>query len=303
MAWELVQIVLKGTLLGLVAGACSAGCSKTVVLGSECPGRRGPCDLDIPQGEDSGLLGTDNEELDAGARDGNGLPIEISQSDANGFPLGAADAYIAPSDGAPPDAGQPDAGLLQNPSFELLENPAFGSLESQFGADVLVNDLGGFVPLAGGLFANIDPWFACWLGAQVESDLAGKAGGLVATEGQALITTDYGPFIFLPGLFQILRQPLQAGRTYSFRVDVLNSGAGRAALQVGATNLACTPPEAYATTPELLNTNRWERHCLTFRPTRALETFTLVPVSVGDAEAEAEGQVSFDNLQEVATCP
>jgi hypothetical protein len=246
------------------------------------------------------------------ASDGNGFPFDAGASDANGF---LTDATVSSDGGSPSDAAQPDdvqpptdsgasdaaSALLENPSFELRENPAFGQVENQFGADVLVSELGGFVPGAGALFANIDPWFACWLGAQVESDLAGTVGGLTATQGQALITTSYGPFIFLPGLFQFLKQPLEVGRSYSFTVDVLNSGTGRAALRIGATNLACTPPEVYATTPELTNTNHWETHCLTFEATRPFDTFTLVPVELGDAGAT--GQVSFDNLRVVADCP
>jgi hypothetical protein len=317
MALELAQNVFKSTVFGLVACALGAGCSKTVVLGSECPAQEGPCGTDkfLPQPESgSGNADTSTSRVDAGE-----FPASDSApSDAGGFQ--AVDATQLPSDAgepvldagggqttdsapdedvAPSDAGA-NNGVLQNPSFELTANPNFGVIESQFGLDVLVSDLAGYVPRAGEFFANIDPWFACWVGAQVESDLGGRfAGGLEATNGEALISTGYGPFILLPGLFQLLEQPLEAGRSYSFKFDAINSGTGRSALWVGATNIPCTMPTVHAATPEITNRNSWDEYCVTFRAPRALSTFALVPVDVADGGV---GQVSFDNFQQVESC-
>jgi hypothetical protein len=317
MAVELAQIVFKSTVFCLMASALTAGCSKTVVLGSECPAQEGPCGPDTtilpdPASGEAGNVGGGTASWDGGvfpARDAEASDDGEILVDAARAPLDAAQPSetntgqtIDTSQGAP-DAGPSDvsSGLLQNPSFELQANPEFGVVESQFGSDVLVSDLAGYVPRAGELFANIDPWFACWVGAQVESDLGGLAGGLEATAGDALITTGYGPFVWLPGLFQILEQgPLEAGRSYSFTLDVINSGNGRSALWLGATDVPCTLPEVYAATPELTNHNSWEKHCLTFQPTRELSTFALMPVDVADGGV---GQVSFDNLRQVDSCP
>jgi hypothetical protein len=319
MAVELAQIVFKSTVFCLMASALNAGCSKTVVLGSECPAQQGPCGHDttiLPRpdpvsgeagvvggafpGGDGGVFPTKDAEVSDGSEiqiDAGRVPIDAGQltDPSNGQ---TTDAAQSAADAGPSDAS---SGLLQNPSFELRENPEFGVIENQFGSDVLVSDLAGYVPRAGEFFANIDPWFACWVGAQVESDLGGPAGGLEATEGGALITTGYGPLIWLPGLFQILEAgPLAAGRSYSFMLDVINSGNGRSALWLGATNLPCTMPEVYAATPELTNHNSWETHCLTFRTKRALSTFALMPVDVADGGV---GQISFDNLRQVESCP
>lgn len=241
--------------------------------------------------------------LDAEVSDDGGFQVDVPRTPIDAAQLtDTSNGQTTDTSQSARDAGPGDAssGLLQNPSFELRENPEFGVIESQFGADVLVSDLAGYVPRAGEFFANIDPWFACWVGAQVEADLGGPAGGLEATEGDALITTGYGPFIWLPGLFQILEQPLAAGRSYSFTLDVINSGNGRSALWLGATNLPCTMPEVYAATQELTNRNSWESVCLTFRTRRELGTFALMPVDVADGGV---GQISFDNLRQVESCP
>jgi hypothetical protein len=317
MVVDLAQIVFKSTVFCLLASALNAGCSKTVVLGSECPAQEGPCGLDTPilpqpnpatgetgpvgggiAGSDAGLF----PAKDAAASDDGGFQVDAEQLPVDAAQLTDTSNGQTTDTPSEPDAGPSDAssGILQNPSFELRDNPEFGVIESQFGSDVLVSDLAGYVPRAGEFFANIDPWFACWVGAQVESDLGGPAGGLQATQGEALITAGYGPFIWLPGLFQILAQPLEAGRSYSFMLDVLNSGNGRSALWLGATNLPCTMPEVYVATPELTNRNSWESHCLTFRTRRALGTFALMPVDVADGGV---GQVSFDNLRQVDSCP
>lgn len=315
MVLDLAQNVFKSTVRCAVVCALSAGCSKTVVLGSECPAQEGPCGQDtfLPQpeasaepfGPDSAPVGLDANGFPAGPRapDDGGSHLDVAPPSDSGGP---SDAGIGQTTDAaePAEAGAPDAtssGLLQNPSFELQANPNFGVIENQFGADVLVSDLAGYVPRAGEFFANIDPWFACWVGAQVHSDLGGPAGGLVATQGEALISTGYGAFVWLPGLFQILEgEPLEAGRSYSFMLDVLNSGTGRSALRLGATNIPCTAPEVYDETPELTNRNAWQSYCLTFRPTRPLGTIALVPFDVADGGV---GEVSFDNLREVDSCP
>jgi hypothetical protein len=59
-------------------------------------------------------------------------------------------------------------------------------------------------------------------------------------------------------------------------------------------------PEVYAATAELTNRNSWEKVCLTFRTRRALSTFALMPVDVADGGV---GQISFDNLRQVDSCP
>jgi hypothetical protein len=318
MAVELAQIVFKSTVFCLLASVLNAGCSKTVVLGSECPAQQGPCGLDTPilpqpdpvPGETGdgggGTAGWDSGVFpprDAEASYDGGFQVDAAREPVDAAQLtDTSNGQTTDTSQDPLDAGPSDAssGILENPSFELRENPEFGVIESQFGSDVLVSDLAGYVPRAGEFFANVDPWFACWVGTQVESDLGGPAGGLEATEGDALITTGYGPFVWLPGLFQILAQPLEAGRSYSFTLDVLNSGNGRSALWLGATNLPCTLPEVYAATHELTNRNSWESVCLTFRTRRALGTFALMPVDVADGGV---GQISFDNLRQVDSCP
>jgi len=315
MVLELAQNVFKSTVFYLCACALSAGCSKTVVLGSECPAQDGPCghDIALPRPDptdDARAMGGGPSGLDA-----NGFPVNAS--DGGGFQVDTAptedadnveppvDAGIGPTTDSAPDiadaaARDASTGLLQNPSFELSANPAFGVIESQFGSDVLVSGLAGYVPRADEFFASIDPWFACWIGAQVDSDLGGPAGGLTATQGEALISAGYGPFILLPGLFQILEQPLQTGRTYSFMLDALNSGNGRSALWIGATNIPCTMPVVHAATPELTNRDSWQSYCLSFRAPRPLSTFAVMPVDAADGGV---GTVAFDNLRQVDSCP
>jgi hypothetical protein len=314
MVPEMAQIVARSTVFWLITAVLSTGCSKTVVLGSECPDREGPCGLDIklPPQMDAAFPAANPSNVDSATSDGGQTFADASdpsgfQNDAGAPPTVDTDGAVAVVDAsAPPDpdGGPSDAstGLLQNPSFELRENPAFGVSQSQFGTDVFVSDLGGFVPVAGQLFANIDPWFACWLGVQVDWDLSGIEGGLRAKDGEALITASYGPYMFLPGLFQVLQQPLQAGGSYSFRVDALNSGRGRAALWLGASNLPCTTPALRDESEEITNTNRWESFCFTLEPTRSVNTIALIPVSL-DSDAGAEGQISFDNIQQVESCP
>jgi hypothetical protein len=302
-------------VVGLLAVGWSAGCSKTVVLGSECPTHEGPCDVasdaddqtgshevggaqfddaDVPQGgEDAGVTGHPGPLDAARPRDAAIPPRDATTS---------RDASV-PRDSGPQDAGDADAGLLANPSFELRENPAFGTLQSQFGSDILVSELGGFVPAVGALFADVDPWFACWLGVQVESDLAGRAGGVTATEGQALITAGFGNFVVMPGIFQVLDQPLQVGKSYSFTIDVLNSGSTPATLELGAADLPCAPLAVSTSTPVLTpNATEFVPYCLTIQPTRAFNVFGLTPVGVAQDGGTPAGQVSFDNIVQVASC-
>jgi hypothetical protein len=324
MVLDLAQIVFKSTVFCSLACALSAGCSKTVVLGSECPAHEGPCEgidflpVSDPRQVDANVVGGSVTIVDAGGSPMNPAPA----SDDAGFR--APDEPRAPIDIPPPQAPQdagtgpttdaapptiPDAaatedasaGLLRNTSFELSADPVFGTIQNQIGSDVLVSRLAGYVPRADEFFASIDPWFACWVGARVESDLGGRvAGGLGATLGEALISTGYDPYNPLPGLFQILETPLKAGQTYSFTLDAINSGPGRSALWIGAVNIPCTIPDVYDATPEITNRTSWKEYCVTFRATRSLNTFAIVPMDVADGGV---GTISFDNIQQVDSCP
>src|SRR5690349_18798380 len=186
MVLDLAQNVFKSTVFGLFACALSAGCSKTVVLGSECPAQEGPCGDDTvrPPAEsgsrDAGGAATGAYDggfaaFDAAASDDGGIgivadaaqqqPIDATQMPADTGTGQTTDSAQPPLDAEPDDAAE-SSGLLQNPSFELTANPDFGVIESQFGLDVLVSDLAGYIPRAEEFFASIDPWFACWVGAK-----------------------------------------------------------------------------------------------------------------------------------------
>lgn len=265
--------VSRNTLLPaalLILGACS----ESVVLGTECPESRGPCH-------------------GGAAPDDAASPVSET---------GPTDAGLT-SDDAARDAG-PETGTgvellrIENGSFELRANGAFATLEAQFEQDVFVGGLGSTVPVAGGIFANLEPWFACFIGTKSVSQL--QNGMYQATDGKGFVSANGGLTGLSPGLYQALATPLQAGRSYSFEIDLLSSsdGANDVALQIGADAQGCGSLKGSSKTPNLHDADGWKTYCLTLTPGESLAVLGLVPLNLG-----ASSGLAFDNLRSVASCP
>lgn len=260
------QSVVRHTLL--VAGLLTlAACSETIVLGTECPERLGACD-GRARAEDSG------QALDASVPD--------AQLDS------AADAELPSQDGG-------ELARIANGSFELGSNPTFGEPDMQYGSDVFFSNVGGAIPIAGGAFANLEPWFACL---PASAKAVRELHGVPALDGTGFVYTGGLLGNVSPGVHQRLATPLQPGRSYSFLIDVLSAGGvNNVSLQLGASSQPCAGVRESVSTPAV-HDGPWQTHCLTLTPSESLALIDLVPINLGTV-----GELAFDNLRSVRGCP
>jgi len=190
------------------------------------------------------------------------------------------------ADGGAHDAGQ-SVGCLENPSFEGPVTPdQFSAFQAPPWNACFT---GGFITYSAIADANLwptQPWTFPDASDGATYLALGQQGGFVGTASQTLC------------------QPLLAGQTLSFRVDLakgLSETTSPAAtgqvMQVLGGDTECSESSVLWTSPEL--TASWTTHCVSITPTAEITTLAFRPTATGGGEMEG----LVDNLVFVDECP
>ncbi|HEX6245682.1 MAG TPA: hypothetical protein VFZ61_32380, partial [Polyangiales bacterium] len=246
-------------LLGVMALAAFSACTKTLVLGSDCPDETYQCTQDSVKPEPD-----PDDGMDAGQEPGSHDGSTSAPEDAG--PRGW-DAIVVIPDPVQPD-GATDANLDAIATFSLLDvaNPHF-ERNSGLGGDLVLAKLIGTllpIPPIPLLFAELPNWYACWATTvhSVSRELMLDAG---------LDTDDYLMFVVNgTPVRQLLPQPLDAGAKYAleFTVQARPDPSERLVLEIRGANEECAVGDLLTSTRELPADAGWTPVCVEFATTR-----------------------------------
>lgn len=303
MSSSCVGLPIRSVLVAILC-LCAGACTRTVLLGSECPELDTECSPPDPDDEerDAGEaeMDADDEELDAEAESGSVEP-DADPLDANGLPIDAptqrdVEAVI-------PDANLDDALpplvplVLTNPEFQ--RNPGVPT-----GDVALTNNL--LDPLTLGIvFSDLPGWYACWVGS-----VNSVTWELDQNVGTPLYKGDYLSLV-LNSVFnskieparQKLSAPMRVGVSYALELDALGLPDNGAQLfvEVRGYDSDCGEGTLLARSAALPE-RRWTPLCLAFTPDRA---FSHISIGTGYAgpQPSTNARVRLDSLRQLQVCP
>lgn len=248
-----------------------AACEETIVLGTECPSRDGPCAKKQP-------LPGDRDEAGSITEDGRDSGEVVNPSldggvDPGLLDSGAADSGRSPRDASviqPPDARpREDAGpalfpAFRNPSFELVDGGQEGELD--------------FTPTGPGpggqVETSIAPWYPCRKGFSVKaSAMYGFPNQTTVTkrDGQTFLTDSF-PIVIknYNGLMQELAEPMLPDRHYAFLVDIfvqppiaISATPVQYSFELQDGDLGCLAPRKLVAS-DPLTPGEWTTVCMNF---------------------------------------
>jgi hypothetical protein len=210
---------MRGVLV-LIALLLSA-CEQTIVLGTECPPRSGPCDMKQPlpgEDDDGGSTGGMRDGGDEQTNEGGDAGVDgPGRRDAGAGDSGPArDASVVPMRDAGPaeDAGPALFPAFRNPSFELFDGGQVGALPPTTGTAGAPAE------------SSIPPWYTCRPGTSVNSLVMyglGENQTTVRPRDGDTFATDTIPLVVFNlnnGLTEELGEPLLPDQRYAFAVDL-----------------------------------------------------------------------------------
>jgi hypothetical protein len=267
-------------LLPLTGALALLGCESMVALGGDCEPFGNTCgESSQPVHPRPPDASNDAHTPEPSPHDGGGGADEGGWKSDTGAPW-------EPDAGT--DAGEPTRALfpsLDNPSFELQNGTSAGDL----GASLSTTD--------------ISPWYHCQVPGASFLRVEEAVGDVLPAEGGAFMGFQYPYFADLPvPVFQTLAEPLRAGQTYAFMVDVRSEGAGAdemLALGVRGGSVRCSAVEMLANT-EYLPVGAWESRCVRFTPRQDMTQLSLLPVVKGVIALTFKLYV--DNIREDPSC-
>lgn len=286
-----------------------AACEETIVLGTECPARNGPCEKKLPPPDDGDEGGSMVDEGDSGG-DSSKPGADGGIDDPGLLDAGDGDSGRSPRDGSVMPAqdarAQEDAGpalfpRFRNPSFELIDGGEEGSLS--------------FTPMSGSALVDtsISPWTTCRAGLSVSSSVSGfNQPTITPREGRTLLTDTF-PIVYmnLNGLFQELEEPLVPAQRYAFAVDVflqlptiLQQNAAVSEyffeMQAAVDPLGCLQGRRLATSSSI-EPNAWKTVCMHFT-TPPQQAIRDVMILVNSPSPVNVASLHIDNMRYDAKC-
>ncbi len=253
-----------------------AACMDAVALGSECPPLGSACRARAPRARGAGP-GSDT--------DGAGNSGRLDDGGAGGD----GDGQV----GLPtPDAGSSTFPALKNPSLEMTylgPGGANGGVLSSFAVLAIPWSSCSAPGLGPGCYTTADLRANFPIGAPTEDEK------LAPTDGMSLVNISPDG----TALAQTLGEPLRAGVSYAFMVDLASArGATDLSLEIQGGTGSCFSPEALtAVGPAIPGV--WTSFCARFTPRKDYGSLVL---SVSSTAASTGTRLFIDNLRSDPRC-
>jgi hypothetical protein len=300
---------------GVVAfalGVLSFGCSSTVVLGTDCPERRGKCaqeSVSVPEPVERG----DANEPDAGGVDADVPSSTYDSGDKN------KDATVV----QPGDAGAPDTAVIvplvdAGHMVLAIDNPDFERNGGIGGDLVLAEVLEQLrIPPINVIFAKLPNWYACFPFAvsSMSREQVAQDGGPPVPRADYLAFGGYGiPLlpITLPvedpsgtPARQLLPAPMQPGATYALEMEVWSRPDNGAEFyaEISGSDAKCDVGTLLASSPVIPDNLGWSKVCVEFTPDRPFSHLLIGPAYVGSSPPTSGARLWIDSLRPLARCP
>ena len=243
-------------------------------------------------------------------------PIDATTADAHPEAGGIPDAgpeldagpvidATPPLDAAVQDAAAPDdadngsQGDVDAPPvvlFPQLRNLSFELTSGEYGPLVINGP------------TRIDPWESCQpinFGDLVDGNVVEPSRGeVVPKEGEAYVAMNF--FLWRPvAIRQQLAEPLQAGQTYAFamdvRIDTTSPNDTPAPLNIYGSNASCTPQEQLSQIGSF--TSDWTEVCVTITPSQTYQEILFRLGAIGDdPRLFVYDTIFIDNIHQSDTC-